>query len=213
MSGPDPSACVRILRRDIERLGYQKGFTMTPQIASSVIKRILKELNLDEKSFPPQSILSQMGKAKDMLISPEDFLAKARASGDIRRIRIGEVYTAYARRLRESNAMDFDDLIYHAVRLLTEHEDIRDYYQRRFRYVLIDEYQDTNNLQYLLASILAGGYENICVVGDDDQSIYRFRGATIENILNFEKQYKSAKVIRLEQNYRSTGIFWKPPTR
>ncbi|MGI5936733.1 MAG: ATP-dependent helicase [Oscillospiraceae bacterium] len=200
------SACVRILRRDVERLGFQKGFTIYDTSDSlSVIKRVLKELNLDEKSFPPQSILSQMGKAKDMLISPEDFLAKARASGDIRRIRIGEVYSAYARRLRESNAMDFDDLIYYAVRLLMEHEDIRDYYQRRFQYVLIDEYQDTNNLQYLLASILAGGYENICVVGDDDQSIYRFRGATIENILNFEKQYENAKVIRLEQNYRSTG--------
>ena len=125
-------------------------------------------------------------------------------SGDFRLSKIAKIYVEYQRRLWEANALDFDDIILHTVRLLQQFEEVRAYYQRRFRYVLIDEYQDTNNLQYLLASTLAGGYENFCVVGDDDQSIYRFRGATIENILSFEKQYPGCRTIRLEENYRST---------
>ncbi|MGE4354304.1 MAG: ATP-dependent helicase [Oscillospiraceae bacterium] len=215
MLGPDAqdiwamtfhSACVRILRRDCEKLGYARGFAIYDTSDSqSVMKRVLKELNYDEKMFPHRMVLSQISKAKDAMLDAGTFLEQAEASGDVRRIHIGKAYDGYARRLREANAMDFDDLIYNTVRLLSDHSDVRDYYQRRFRYVLIDEYQDTNNLQYLLASDLAGGYENICVVGDDDQSIYKFRGATIENILSFESQYKGARTIRLEQNYRSTG--------
>ncbi len=197
------SACCRILRREIERLGYEKSFTIYDTADSErVMKDILRERNLDDKTFPPRAVLGMISKAKDQMQSPEQFAADA--GGDYRMKRIAELYRDYQSRLKESNAVDFDDIILLTVRLLQEHEDVREYYQRKFRYVLIDEYQDTNHLQYLLASLLAGRYENICVVGDDDQSIYRFRGATIRNILDFEKQYRGAKVIRLEQNYRST---------
>ena len=200
------SACVRILRRDCDKLGYDKSFTIYDTGDSqSVMKRVLKDLDIDEKMFPHRAVLAAISRAKDELRDAAEYLEQARASGDVRNIYIGRAYVEYSRRLREANAMDFDDLIYNTVRLLQNNEDVRTYYQRRFRYVLIDEYQDTNNLQYLFASTLAGGYENICVVGDDDQSIYKFRGATIENILNFESQYKGARTIRLEQNYRSTG--------
>ena len=143
------------------------------------------------------------------MLSAEAFYAAADKSGDIRRRHIGRVYLEYSGRMKASSALDFDDLILMTVRLLSEYADVREHYQRRFRYVLIDEYQDTNNLQYKLASLLAGGHENICVVGDDDQSIYKFRGATIENILSFESRYKDVRVIRLEQNYRSTGCILK----
>jgi len=162
-------------------------------------------MNLDEKAFPYRAVLTEISRAKDSGITPEQYLARAQATHNPRSIRIGEVYQTYWQRLFSAGAMDFDDLIYNTVRLLDEHEDVREHWQRRFRYVLIDEYQDTNNLQYQLAALLADGWGNICVVGDDDQSIYKFRGATIENILNFEKQYKNARTIRLEQNYRSTG--------
>lgn len=200
------SACVRILRKHIDLLGYTSNFTIYDTgDSNSIMKRILKEMDLDEKTFPHRAVLGQISKAKDALISPEEYLTSMQSSGDIRKIRTAEAYVTYARRLRDANALDFDDLIYYTVRLLQEYPDVREYYQRRFRYVLIDEYQDTNNLQYLLSSLLAGGYENICVVGDDDQSIYKFRGATIENILNFEQQYGHARTIRLEQNYRSSG--------
>jgi len=199
------SACVRILRRDIERLGYDKSFTIYDTDDSlRVIKDVLKEQNLDDKTFPPRSILGYISRAKDAMKLGRDYLAECEKSGDFRLIKIAKVYADYERRLKEANALDFDDIILNTVRLLQQFDDVREYYQRKFRYVLIDEYQDTNNLQYQLASTLAGGYENICVVGDDDQSIYRFRGATIENILSFEHQYKGARVIRLEQNYRST---------
>jgi len=198
------ATCVRILRRDIERVGFASGFTIYDTSDSlSILKRILKELDIDDKSFPPRAVLSEMGRAKDARITPQAYIAAA--GNDYRRRKMGEIYLEYARRLRAANAMDFDDLVYFAVQLLLENEDVRSYYQKRFRYVLVDEYQDTNNLQYILASTLAGGYENICVVGDDDQSIYKFRGATIENILSFEQQYKGARTIRLEQNYRSTN--------
>ncbi|MGE4483980.1 MAG: ATP-dependent helicase [Oscillospiraceae bacterium] len=200
------SACVRILRRDIDRLGYDRSFTIYDTSDSlSVIKRALKELDIDDKSFPPRMVLSQISKAKDLMMDAGDYLSLAEKNGDVHKKQIGRVYVEYLRRLKDAGALDFDDLILLTVRLLSEYEDVLEYYQKKFRYVLIDEYQDTNNLQYRLTSMLAGGYRNICVVGDDDQSIYRFRGATIENILNFEKQYKNARVIRLEQNYRSTG--------
>ena len=197
------SACCRILRREIERIGYDRSFTIYDTADSErVIKEILRDRNLDEKTFPPRSVLGMISKAKDQMASPEAF---AKDAGDDYRLkRIAELYKEYQSRLKASNAVDFDDIILLTVQILQQFEDVRDYYQRKFRYVLIDEYQDTNHLQYLLASLLAGRYENICVVGDDDQSIYRFRGATIRNILDFEKEYKGARVIRLEQNYRST---------
>ena len=168
------------------------------------MKDVIHDMGLDDKSFPAKTVLNQISKAKDQLLLPDGYAEMAKAAGDFRLERIAQAYAEYQNRLVEANAMDFDDLILQTVRLLQGDEQVRAFYQRKFRYVLIDEYQDTNNLQYLLASLLAGRYENICVVGDDDQSIYRFRGATIENILSFEEQYKGAKVIRLEQNYRST---------
>ena len=200
------SACVRILRRDGEKLGYGSNFTIYDTSDSqSLIKRILKDLEMDEKQFPPRNVITEISRSKDERIGSADYLARARGSNDFRRIRIGQVYEEYTRRLFAANAMDYDDLIACTVKLLLEHEDVRSYWQRRFQYVLVDEYQDTNHLQYLLASTLAGGWGNICVVGDDDQSIYKFRGATIENILSFEKQFPGCRTIRLEQNYRSTG--------
>ena len=199
------SSCCRILRREIGRLGYNSQFTIYDSADSErVMKDVLKDLMLDEKTFPPRAVLNLISKAKDEMQDPDEFDRVAAASGDFRMEKCACAYIEYQKRLREANALDFDDIILLTVRLLQEYEDVRLYYQRKFRYVLIDEYQDTNHLQYLLASLLAGGHKNICVVGDDDQSIYKFRGATIENILDFEKQYPSARVIRLEQNYRST---------
>lgn len=199
------SACCRILRRDIERLGFSRSFTIYDTSDSErVMKDIIKDMGLDDKTFPAKYVLSIISREKDKMISPDELLERADNVGDMRILPVARAYKKYQSRLRENNALDFDDIILYTVRLLQEYEDIRTYYQRKFRYVLVDEYQDTNNLQYLLTSLLAGGYENICVVGDDDQSIYRFRGATIENILNFEKQYKGCRTIRLEQNYRST---------
>ena len=199
------SACVRMLRRDIDRLGFDRSFTIYDTADSErVIKDIVKDFNLDDKAFSARTVLGYISRAKDAMLSGADYLTQCEKSGDLRLVKIAKVYVEYERRLKEANALDFDDIILDTVRLLQKFDDVREYYQKKFRYVLIDEYQDTNNLQYLLASTLAGGYENICVVGDDDQSIYRFRGATIENILSFESQYKGARVIRLEQNYRST---------
>ena len=199
------SACVRILRRDIDKIGFSKDFTIYDTDDSKrVVKDILKELDLEEKSFPPREILAVISSAKDAMQTPEAFTTYWENVGDWRKIRIGKVYALYTKKLRDANALDFDDIILHTVRLLQTDRETREHYQRKFRYVLIDEYQDTNHLQYLLSELLAGGYRNICVVGDDDQSIYRFRGANIENILSFEKQYRNARTIRLEQNYRST---------
>ena len=199
------SACCRILRRDIERLGFSRSFTIYDSSDSErVMKDIIKDMGLDDKTFPAKYVLSIISREKDKLVSPDDLLEHAENIGDMRILPVAKAYKRYQSKLRENNALDFDDIILYTVKLLQENDDIRTYYQRKFRYVLVDEYQDTNNLQYLLTSLLAGGYENICVVGDDDQSIYRFRGATIENILNFEKQYKGCRTIRLEQNYRST---------
>ena len=197
------SACCRILRREIHRLEYTSDFTIYDSSESErVIKEVLKERNLDEKLFPPKTVLSMNSKAKDQLRGPKEFALDM--GDDARFHRIGEIYEEYAKRLKAANALDFDDIILLTVQLLQRYEDVRSYYQRKFRFVLVDEYQDTNHMQYLLTSLLAGGYENICVVGDDDQSIYRFRGASIENILSFENQYHGARLIRLEQNYRST---------
>ncbi len=199
------SACVRILRRDIEKLGFPSSFTIYDTDDSQrVMKDCIKELRFDDKQFPARSVLATISRAKDKLQLAADFARECDASGDFRLQKIAQLYTEYEKRLWEAGALDFDDIILHTVRLLQDHHDVLEYYQKKFRYVLIDEYQDTNNLQYLLSSLLAGGRENICVVGDDDQSIYRFRGATIENILSFEDQYKGCRTIRLEQNYRST---------
>lgn len=199
------SACVKILRRDIEKLGFDRSFTIYDSADSErVVKDVLKDQRIDDKAFPARSVLSAISRAKDAMLSGPEYLAQCEKAGDFRLTKIAKVYVEYERRLREANALDFDDLILDTVRLLRDFEDVRGYYQNKFRYVLIDEYQDTNNLQYQLAALLAGKWENICVVGDDDQSIYRFRGATIENILSFEHQYQGARVIRLEQNYRST---------
>ena len=199
------SACCRILRRDIERLGYTRSFTIYDTSDSErLMKEIIKEMRLDDKTFPARFVLNLISREKDKLITPDAMMEHIEDSNDYRMIHIANAYTRYQQKLKENNALDFDDIIFQTVKLLQENEDVRTFYQRKFRYVLVDEYQDTNHLQYLLTSLLSGGQENICVVGDDDQSIYRFRGATIENILSFENQYRGARLIRLEQNYRST---------
>ncbi len=200
------SACVRMLRRDAEKLGFPSSFTIYDTADSqSLAKKIIKDLNLDEKSFPFKSVLAEISRAKDAGVDAPAYLAQAQQTGDYRRIRIGQIYVEYMRRMFSAGAMDFDDLLFFTVKLLREDEEVRSYWQRRFQYVLIDEYQDTNHLQFLFAALVSGGWGNICVVGDDDQSIYKFRGATIENILSFEDQFRNCRVIRLEQNYRSTG--------
>ena len=199
------AACCRILRRDIERIGFTRNFTIYDTSDSErIMKGIIREMGLDDKTFPAKYVLAIISREKDKLVSSEQLLERAQTCNDLRMLHVARAYQRYQTKLRENNALDFDDIIFHTVHLLQAHEDVRTYYQRKFRYVLVDEYQDTNHMQYLLTALLAGGYENICVVGDDDQSIYRFRGATIENILSFEKQYRGSRVIRLEQNYRST---------
>lgn len=200
------SACVRILRRFAYRLGYDNSFTIYDSSERIIVmKNVLKDLDLDPKHFEPKYLLSRIDKLKDDLISPESFMEESEKSFDPKERALGRIYTAYSKKLFDASAMDFEDLLYNTVRLLKEHEDVLNLYQRQFKYVLIDEYQDTNNLQYQLATLFAGGYGNICVVGDDDQSIYKFRGASIKNILNFESEFKGCTTIRLEQNYRSTG--------
>ena len=199
------SACCRILRRDIERMGYTRSFTIYDASDSErMIKEIIKDMGLDDKTFPAKYVLAAISRSKDRMLSPQEMLDRAESNGDLRALHIAKAYEKYQTELKNNNALDFDDIIFITVKLLQEHEDVRSYYQRKFRYVLVDEYQDTNHMQYLLTALLAGGHENICVVGDDDQSIYRFRGATIENILEFESQYRGSRLIRLEQNYRST---------
>jgi len=198
------SACVRILRRYIEKLGFNRDFTIYDmQDTERLMKEIINDEGISDKMFPPKAVLGEISRAKDSLYTPEMYASEV--SGDFRREKIATLYAKYQNRLKAASAVDFDDIICHTVTLLREFPDVREHYQKQFKYVLIDEYQDTNHAQYVLASLLAGGSGNICVVGDDDQSIYRFRGATIENILEFENQFKNARVIRLEQNYRSTG--------
>ena len=198
------AACARILRRDIEKLGFDRSFTIYDTDDSvRVMRAALSDEGISDRECKPKAVLAAIGAAKDKMLTPSRYAAEV--TGDYYGSLVAKAYATYQKRLREANALDFDDLIFHTVTLLEQHEDVRQYYQNKFRYVLVDEYQDTNRQQYRLTSLLAGKHHNICVVGDDDQSIYRFRGATIENILSFEKQYADAKVIRLEQNYRSTG--------
>ena len=197
------SCCARILRRFGERLGYSSHFTIyDTDDQKRVMKHCQKSLGLTDKIIHHKSILSEISSAKDSLIDAEEY--KSMSANDYRKAKIADCYELYQKELLKSDAMDFDDIIFNTVKLLEENDDVRELYQKQFKYVMVDEYQDTSHAQYILVSLLAGGYKNICVVGDDDQSIYRFRGATIENILSFEQQYKNAKVIRLEQNYRST---------
>lgn len=197
------SVCMKILRRNIELLGYKSDFLIYDSAdQKTLIKRCLKELGMEEKAFPPKNMLAEISNAKDNLMEPDVFLAAY--EGDFRKTKVGELYKLYQRKLFEANALDFDDIIILTVKLFSLAPDVLEYYQNRFMYVFVDEYQDTNNAQYLLTAQLAGKYKNICVVGDDDQSIYKFRGANINNILDFEKEFEDAKVIKLEQNYRST---------
>ena len=199
------SCCVRILRRDAERIGFSKHFTIYDTDDSKrVMKEVLRVLDIDEKRLPVKYVLSEISKAKDSLMTPEEYTDNA--GYDLNKKLIGQAFSKYEEMLKKADAMDFDDIIVNTVKLLKENPDVLQYYQRRFRYVMVDEYQDTNHAQYVLTSLLASGYRNICVVGDDDQSIYKFRGATIENILSFENQYEETTVIRLEQNYRSTSV-------
>lgn len=197
------SACMRILRREIHNLGYDRSFTVYDTDDSvRIIKEALKELNVQEKSMAPKGILASISSAKDQMLTAQDVLRNA--GGDYREEIVAKVYDYYQKRLKAANALDFDDIIILTVKIFQQYPDILEKYRNRFRYIMVDEYQDTNNSQFLLVSLLSAGHNNICVVGDDDQSIYKFRGATIENILNFENQYRNTKVIRLEQNYRCT---------
>ena len=198
------STCVRILRRHIDLLGYDTNFTIYDSDDSkTVMKEVLRSLDLDPKVYKEKTFLAVISNAKDELISPEEFLLNAGA--DYKLQLIGKAYMEYQKALKKNNALDFDDLIVKTVELFRSHEEVLDYYQERFRYIMVDEYQDTNTAQFQFVSLLAQKYRNLCVVGDDDQSIYKFRGANIGNILNFEKVFTDATVIKLEQNYRSTG--------
>lgn len=198
------AACARILRKDIERLdGYKKNFVIfDTKDQEAVVKECLKELNLNEKNFPFKSVSATISNAKNMLEDPARFAEKSMQ--DIRLRKLSDIYTLYQKKLKKNNALDFDDILFKTVELLANNPDILEYYQNKFKYILIDEYQDTNFCQYKLVSFLARQHKNLCVVGDDDQSIYSWRGADIGNILNFEKDFPSAKVVKLEQNYRST---------
>lgn len=198
------SLCVRILRRYADKIGYGKNFDIyDSDDQKSTVKSILKDFQIDPKRYPEKMFLSEISKAKEKYQSPDEFAKKSVA--DYAATKVAEIYTEYQGRLRKNNAMDFDDLIYKTVELFEHNPDVLDTYQNRFRYIMVDEYQDTNHIQFLLVKMLARKYRNLCVVGDDDQSIYKFRGANITNILNFEKEYSDAKVIKLEQNYRSCG--------
>ena len=197
------SSCVRILRRHIEYLGYSTNFTIYDgDDQRTLMKQIFKRLDVDTKQFKERAVLSRISSAKDDMITPEEF--ELNAGGDFREKKVAQIYKEYQKELKKNNALDFDDLIVKTVELFQNVPDVLNYYQERFRYIMVDEYQDTNMVQFKLVDLLAGKYRNICVVGDDDQSIYKFRGANIENILSFEKAFSGAKVIKLEQNYRST---------
>lgn len=199
------STCVRILRRHIDRIGFDTRFTIyDADDSKSLIKDICKRLNIDTKIYKERSLLAAISSAKDELVTPVEFALRASASGDYAKRKQAEVYREYQEALRKNNALDFDDLIVKTVELFQADPEVLDYYQERFRYIMVDEYQDTNTAQFQLIRLLAAKYKNLCVVGDDDQSIYKFRGANIYNILNFEKYFPDAKTIKLEQNYRST---------
>ncbi|MGN0467602.1 MAG: ATP-dependent helicase [Acutalibacteraceae bacterium] len=197
------SCCARILRRNADRIGYTSSFTIyDTDDQKRLIKECQRQLEIRDGILSHKTILNEISRSKDCLITPEEYIRQGEK--DVRMTMIGKVYKMYQQELKKANAMDFDDMIVNTVRLLEECADVREYYQRRFRYIMVDEYQDTNHAQFRLTQLLADGHKNICVVGDDDQSIYRFRGATIENIMSFEYQYRNTKLIRLEQNYRST---------
>ena len=197
------STCARILRRYGDRLGYSSHFTVyATDDQKRLVKEIMKQLQIDEKQLPVRSVLSEISKAKDKMLTPQQM--KKDAEYDSRKVFVAKIYEIYQSRLKTADAMDFDDLLCKAVELFEQEPEILGFYQNQFKYIMVDEYQDTNKVQYRFVSMLAQKYGNICVVGDDDQSIYKFRGATIENILSFEKTFSGARVIRLEQNYRST---------
>ena len=197
------SACVRFLRRDAEKIGYDKAFTIYDTAdQQTVIKECLKELSIDDKKFPPRAVISAISNAKDKLIEPGEYEQLNR--GDFYYSKVAQLYELYQKKLKLNNAMDFDDLIVNTIKLFEECAEVLEYYQNRFKYIMVDEYQDTNHAQYKLVSLLAQKHRNLCVVGDDDQSIYKFRGADIQNILGFEKEFKGCRVIKLEENYRST---------
>ena len=199
------SMCVRILRKDAEAIDLPKSFTIYDADDSlRVVKKCLKNLNMEEKQFPPKPLLGAISHAKERLESPQDMADLADRNGDYRMKITARVYAAYQKELHEAGALDFDDLLCETVRLFKTKPEVLEYYQNRWQYIMVDEYQDTNHVQYMLVAMLAKKNKNLCVVGDDDQSIYKFRGATIENILSFERQFPGAKVVRLEQNYRST---------
>ena len=198
------SACVRILRRFIDRLGYENHFTIyDTDDQKTLIKEVCRKVDVDTKVFKERSLLSAISSAKNEMILPDEF--ELNAGGDFAKMKIAKVYREYEAQMRANNALDFDDLLVKTVQLLQTQPDVLESYQERFRYIMVDEYQDTNTVQFQLVSLLAGKYKNLCVVGDDDQSIYKFRGANIRNILDFEHEFPDAKVIKLEQNYRSTG--------
>ena len=202
-AGTFHSVCVRILRRFGDRLGYTQDFTIyDTDDVKKLIGATMKSLNISDKVLPVRSVMNEISRAKDELITPDEYNLKV--GNDYRLLQISKIYSQYQTALKDANAVDFDDIIVQTVRLLEENADVLEYYQNKFRYVCVDEYQDTNKAQFMLTSLLSGKYRNIMVVGDDDQSIYKFRGATIENILTFDNEYGEAKVIKLEQNYRST---------
>ena len=202
------SICVRILRKFIDRIGFDTSFAIFDSTDQrTLVKYCMKELNIDPKLFTDRSILSEISNAKNEMLTPEKY--EERANGDYRREITSKVYYLYQKKLRENNAIDFDDIINYTINILTDNPDVLDYYSTKFKYVLVDEYQDTNKSQFMLVSLLASKYGNITVVGDSDQSIYRFRGADITNILNFEKDFPGAKIVKLEQNYRCTGNILK----
>ena len=204
-AGTFHSFCARILRREGEALGYSRHFTIYDTDDSRrLMKSCMKELNIDEKTLGHKAILTEISRAKDELVDPREYEARYANGGDIRLRLVARVYPRYQQRLREADAMDFDDLLFCTVELFTRFPEVLERYQKRFRYLMVDEYQDTNHAQYELVRLLAARSGNLCVVGDDDQSIYKFRGATIENILGFEEEFRGCRVIRLEQNYRST---------
>ena len=197
------SMCVRILRRHIDRLGFDQSFTIyDTEDQKTVMKDVCRRLQVDTKMYKERVLLNAVSHAKDEYVSPEEF--RLNAQGDFRQEKIGQIYLEYQKELKKNNALDFDDLIVKTVELFQSCPDVLEYHQDRFRYIMVDEYQDTNTVQFKLVSILAKKYQNLCVVGDDDQSIYKFRGANIGNILNFEKNFPNTRVIKLEQNYRST---------
>ena len=198
------SICVRILRKFIDRIGFESSFIIfDTSDQRTMIKGCLKDLNIDDKMFTDRSVQAEISNAKNQMLDPEQY--SVQANGDFRREKIATIYELYQKRLKENNAIDFDDIINYTIKILSENEDVLDYYANKFKYVLVDEYQDTNKAQFTLISLFASVHGNITVVGDSDQSIYAFRGADISNILNFEKDFKNAKIIKLEQNYRCTG--------